>query len=191
MDIHLFSHRHGRKHTIAPSHVNYRACVWALKEEGCTHVLVTTACGSLQEHIAPGDIIILDQFIDRTHRRDGSFYDGKPGSPHGVCHLQMDLPFCERTRQILIKACEKLELKHHKKGVVVTIEGPRFSTKAESVLFRSWGADIVNMTTVPEACLVKETGMCYASIGLPTDYDCWKDTGEPVSWYLVFYKYFY
>lgn len=172
--------RHGRKHTIAPSQINYRACVWALKQEGCTHVVVTTACGSLKEQIHPGDIVILDQFIDRTYKREATFYDGMPSSPPGVCHLQMDLPFCDRTRKLLIKACEKLGLRHHTTGTAVTIEGPRFSTKAESVLFQTWGCDVVNMTTVPEACLVKETAMCYASIALPTDYDCWRDAGEPV-----------
>lgn len=175
----IFSH--GRKHTIMPSHVNYRANVWALKQEGCTHIVVTTACGSLQEQMVPGDIVILDQFIDRTHKRETTFYDGKPGSPSGICHLQMDRPFCERTRQLLIKACQQLGFKYHDKGVMITIEGPRFSSKAESVMFQSWGADLINMTTVPEVCLAKEAGLCYASIGLPTDYDCWKDTGEPVS----------
>ena len=109
------------------------------------------------------------------------------GSPRGICHLQMDLPFCERTRQVLIRACQEQQLKFHSKGTIVTIEGPRFSTKAESHMFRSWNADLVNMTTVPEACLAKEAGLCYASIALPTDYDCWKDTGEPVSETLIVY----
>lgn len=94
------SSRHGRKHTISPTNVNYRANMWALKEEGCTHVLVTTACGSLKEEIRPGDIVILDQFIDRTFKREPSFYDDNPLSPRGICHLQMDLPFCEKTRQV-------------------------------------------------------------------------------------------
>ena len=161
--------------------VNYRANIWALKQEGCTHIIVTTACGSLREHIHPGDIVILDQFIDRTFKREPSFYDGNPTSPNGICHLQMDRPFCEKTQQILIRAAKYLELNVHEKGVAVTIEGPRFSTKAESLMFRSWGGDVVNMTTVPEACLAKEVGLCYASIALPTDYDSWRDEGEPVS----------
>lgn len=174
--------RHGRQHSIMPSLINYRACIWTLKEEGCTHVLTTTACGSLQEHIHPGDVVIIDQFIDRTHRREQTFYDGHSGvGPLGICHMQMDLPFCERTRKILIQACQQEGIPCHKRGVIVTIEGPRFSTKAESVLFRSWGADLVNMTTVPEVCLAKEAGLCYASIALPTDYDCWREAGEPVS----------
>ena len=128
-----------------------------------------------------GHIVVLDQFIDRTFKREPTFFDGNPGSPGGICHLQMDLPFCEHTRQILINACKILGLEHHTRGVVVTVEGPRFSSRAESVLFQSWGGDVINMTTVPEVCLAKEAGMCYASIALPTDYDCWKDTGDPVS----------
>ena len=132
-------------------------------------------------YFSAGHILLLDQFIDRTFKRETSFYDGKPYSPSGICHLQMDLPFCQRTRCILMKACETLGLVHHKRGVVITIEGPRFSSRAESMLFQSWGADVINMTSVPEVCLAKEVGICYASIALPTDYDCWKDTGEPVS----------
>ena len=161
-----------------PTIVNYRANIEALKLSGCTHIIATTACGSLKEEIHPGDIIFLDQFIDRTQKREQTFYDGKPGSKKGVCHIQMDRPFCEKTRSILIKAARELDLKHFETGTTVTIEGPRFSSKAESMLFRSWECDVVNMTTVPEVCLAKEAGICYASIGLPTDYDCWKD--EPV-----------
>lgn len=128
-----------------------------------------------------GDVVILDQFIDRTFKRESTFYDGNSDSPTGICHLQMDLPFCEHTRKVLIKGCETLGFVHHKRGVVITIEGPRFASRAESMLHQSWGADVVNMTSIPEVCLAKEAGLCYASIGLPTDYDCWKDTGEPVS----------
>lgn len=156
--------------------------MWALKEEGCTHVLVTTACGSLREDIHPGDVVILDQFIDKTFKREPSFYDGKTeGIPPGICHAQMDKPFCERTREILIKTCEDLGIVHHSKGVTVTIEGPRFSSKAESIMFQKLGGDVINMTTIPEVCLAKEAGLCYASIALPTDYDSWRDTGEAVS----------
>lgn len=171
--------RHGRKHHLMPSTVNYRANIEALCLQGCTHVIATTACGSLQEHIHPADVVIIDQFIDRTYKREPTFYDGKESSPKGICHMQMDQPFCEKMRSILIKAAKKVDLKCHEKGTVVTIEGPRFSSKAESNMFRSWSCDLVNMTTVPEVCLAKEAGLCYASIGLPTDYDCWKD--EPVN----------
>lgn len=141
-------------------------------------MLATTACGSLREHIHPGDIVVLDQFVDRTHKRESTFYDGKDSSPAGICHLQMDRPFCEKTRSVIIRAANDLGFVVHDGGTAVTIEGPRFSSKAESCMFRAWGCDVVNMTTVPEVCLAKEAGLCYASIGLPTDYDSWKD--EPV-----------
>lgn len=130
----------------------------------------------------------MDQFIDRTSKREPSFYDGKPGAfLPGICHAQMDKPFCERTRQILIKACENLGIAYHKKGVTITIEGPRFSSKAESIMFQKLGGDVVNMTTIPEVCLAKEVGICYASIALPTDYDSWRDTGEAVSTCIYIY----
>ncbi|KAF3852567.1 hypothetical protein F7725_005922 [Dissostichus mawsoni] len=149
--------RHGRQHTIMPSNVNYQANIWALREEGCTHLLVTTACGSLREEIQPGDIVLIDQFIDRTTKRAQTLYDGQPSSPPGVSHIPMAEPFCNRTR-----------------------EGPRFSSRAESLMFRQWGADVINMSTVPEVVLAKEAGLCYASIAMATDYDCWKEHEEAV-----------
>ena len=166
-----------------PSNVNYRANLWALKEEGCSHVVVTTACGSLQEEVHPGDCVILDQFIDRTTKRVSTFYDGQPGSLQGVCHISMETPFCERTRDLIIRAATELGSfsNVHRRGTVLTIEGPRFSSKAESILWRQWGAHVVNMTTVPEVCLAKELGMCYAAIALPTDYDSWHQSKESVS----------
>ncbi|XP_060266986.1 S-methyl-5'-thioadenosine phosphorylase isoform X1 [Ovis aries] len=173
--------RHGRQHTIMPSKVNYQANIWALKEEGCTHVIVTTACGSLKEEIQPGDIIIIDQFIDRTTRRLQTFYDGNHSCARGVCHIPMAEPFCPKTREVLIETAKKLGLRCHSKGTVITIEGPRFSSRAESIMFQTWGADVINMTTVPEVVLAKEAGICYASIAMATDYDCWKEHEEAVS----------
>ncbi|KAI8509272.1 hypothetical protein Bbelb_131200 [Branchiostoma belcheri] len=174
--------RHGRGHTVMPTNINFRANVHALKAEGCTHLVVTTACGSLREDIHPGDMVILDQFIDRTSKRAATFYDGNPGSPVGVCHLPMDTPFCPHTRKILINVCKELEIRHHESGTMVTIEGPRFSSRAESKMFRMWGGDVINMTTVPEVALAKEAGMCYAAVAMATDYDCWKeDPGHHVS----------
>ncbi|XP_054356575.1 S-methyl-5'-thioadenosine phosphorylase isoform X5 [Pongo pygmaeus] len=170
--------RHGRQHTIMPSKVNYQANIWALKEEGCTHVIVTTACGSLREEIQPGDIVIVDQFIDRTTMRPQSFYDGSHSCARGVCHIPMAEPFCPKTREVLIETAKKLGLRCHSKGTMVTIEGPRFSSRAESFMFRTWGADVINMTTVPEVVLAKEAGICYASIAMATDYDCWKEHEE-------------
>ncbi|KAG8506091.1 S-methyl-5'-thioadenosine phosphorylase [Galemys pyrenaicus] len=173
--------RHGRHHTIMPSNVNYQANIWALKEEGCTHIIVTTACGSLREEIQPGDIIIIDQFIDRTDKRSQTFYDGSHPCARGVCHIPMAEPFCPKTREVLIETTKKLGLRCHPRGTMVTIEGPRFSSRAESFMFRIWGADVINMTTVPEVVLAKEAGICYASIAMATDYDCWKEHEEAVS----------
>ncbi|XP_003121927.3 S-methyl-5'-thioadenosine phosphorylase [Sus scrofa] len=173
--------RHGRQHTIMPSKVNYQANIWALKEEGCTHIIVTTACGSLKEEIQPGDFIIIDQFIDRTTKRPQTFYDGNHSCARGVCHIPMAEPFCPKTREVLIETAKKLGLRCHSKGTMITIEGPRFSSRAESLTFQTWGADVINMTTVPEVVLAKEAGICYASIAMATDYDCWKEHEEVVS----------
>ncbi|GFR00878.1 s-methyl-5'-thioadenosine phosphorylase [Trichonephila clavata] len=166
--------RHGRKHTIMPSNVNYRANIFALKDEGCTHVIATNACGSLKEEIKPGHMIFPDQFIDRTTKRDSTFYDGKETSLKGVCHIPMDTPFCPDTRQILIESAKELKVPFHESGTIVVIEGPRFSTRAESNLFRSWNCDIIGMTTLPEVVLANELGLCYATIAMATDYDCWR-----------------
>ncbi|XP_055535429.1 S-methyl-5'-thioadenosine phosphorylase [Wyeomyia smithii] len=172
--------RHGRNHSIMPSNVNYRANIWALKSLGCTHLIVSTATGSLQENIHPGDIVIPDNFIDRTTKRAQTFFDGNELLV-GVCHITMEPAFCTRTREVLIETAKELGIGVHQKGTVVTIEGPRFSSKAESKLFRQWGADLVNMTLVPEVVLAKEAGLCYAAIAMATDYDCWRDCGENVN----------
>ncbi|XP_046848934.1 S-methyl-5'-thioadenosine phosphorylase-like isoform X2 [Xenia sp. Carnegie-2017] len=173
--------RHDKKHSLMPTNINYRANIYALKKAGCTHVIATSACGSLQEKCHPGDLVIIDQFIDRTTKRPSTFYDGQSGHLEGVCHIPMDKPFCEPLRQILIESSKTLGIHCHTKGTVVTIEGPRFSSKAESKLFQSWGCDIINMTTVPEVCLAKEIGVLYSTVCLVTDYDCWKDDGVVVS----------
>lgn len=168
--------RHGKKHTINPTNVNYRANVWALKEQGCTHIIATTACGSLREEIKPGHLVFCSQFIDRTTKRDSTFYDKDK-----VCHIPMAEPFCPKLRNLLAEAASEMKLDFHKKGTVVTIEGPRFSTKSESHMFRQWGADVINMSTVPEAVLAREAGICYAIVAMSTDYDCWHETEESVS----------
>ena len=179
VDVFIIS-RHGRNHEIMPSNVNFRANISALKRVGCTHILATTACGSLRENIKPGDFVILDQFIDRTTKRAQTFYDR-----NRVCHIGMAEPFCEKLRNILIKTGKELKLKIHEKGTVVTIEGPRFSTRAESNLFRQWKADVINMSTVPECVLAREAGMCYASVAMATDYDCWHKSEKPVTLEMV------
>ncbi|MBI2656569.1 S-methyl-5'-thioadenosine phosphorylase [Candidatus Woesearchaeota archaeon] len=168
--------RHGKKHSIMPSNVNYRANIMALKEQGCTHIIATTACGSLREEIKPGHLVFCDQFIDRTTKRASTFYDaGK------VCHIPMAEPFCRKLRKILADAASKMKLEHHKKGTVVTIEGPRFSTKAESHMYRQWNADVINMSTVPEAVLAREAGICYAIVAMSTDYDCFLEDRPEVT----------
>ncbi|XP_030759486.1 S-methyl-5'-thioadenosine phosphorylase-like [Sitophilus oryzae] len=173
--------RHGQKHDIMPSNVNYRANIWALKQEGCTHVIATNACGSLQEDIPPGTLVIIDNFIDRTTKRIQTFYDGEPNNPKGICHLPMEPALCEHTRKVILETAKSINQEVRDGGTIVVIEGPRFSSKAESTIFRSWGAHLVGMTTVPEIVLAKEAGLCYAVIGMATDYDCWRDTGEKVS----------
>lgn len=172
--------RHGRTHAIYPSAVNFRANIWAMKELGATHILAITAVGSLREEIEPGHIVFPDQFIDRTTRRISTFYEGQE-----VCHIPMADPFCERLRKVLAESAARLGIPHHKRGTVITIEGPRFSTRAESNMYRMWGADIINMSTVPEVVLAREAGICYATIAMSTDYDCWHESREPVSWEMI------
>jgi 5'-methylthioadenosine phosphorylase len=176
--------RHGRDHTITPTYVNNRANIQALKELGCDHVIATTACGSLREEIERGHIVIPDQFIDFTRYRKNTFYEVfEPGSP---IHTDMADPFSEPLRKLLIAAAIDLGLPFHPTGTIVTIEGPRFSTRAESVMFRKLGADIVNMSIAPEAALANEAGLSYATIALSTDYDSWRHDEEPVTWEDVF-----
>ena len=172
--------RHGRDHTIPPTQVNYRANIQALKDQGCTHILATTACGSLREEIGRGDFIILDQFIDFTRLRKVSFFDEFP--PGDAKHTAMAYPYSEDLRKILIETAKELNLKFHEKGTVITIEGPRFSTRAESEMFRLWGADVINMSVAPETILANEAGIPYAAVAMSTDYDCWKDDEAPVTW---------
>jgi 5'-methylthioadenosine phosphorylase len=168
--------RHGKQHQITPSNVNSRANIHALKSLGCTHILATTAVGSLKEEISPGDLVLIDQFIDHTKHRQLTFHDKDK-----VVHTSLAEPFCKQLRTILAQTSQELNLRTHTKGTIITIEGPRFSTKAESHMFRTWGADIINMSTVPEVILAREAGLCYASIAMSTDYDCWKETLEPVT----------
>lgn len=172
--------RHGRQHTIPPSGVNNRANIWALKTEGCTHIIATTACGSLREEIRRGDLVIPDQFIDFTRHRAITFFDEfEPGNMH---HTPMAEPFNEKLRELIISTAQKTGLSLHEKGTVLTIEGPRFSTRAESKMFRLWGADIINMSLAPEVILANELAIPYAAIAMSTDYDCWKEDEEPVRW---------
>ncbi|VVB82831.1 S-methyl-5'-thioadenosine phosphorylase [uncultured archaeon] len=170
--------RHGRKHEIPPTQINNRANIFALKYEGCKYILATTAVGSLREEIKREDFVIMDQFIDFTRHRDITFYEK---FEFGPIHTPMADPFSEDLRKKFIESCEKLNFSYHKKGTVVTIEGPRFSTRAESSMYRQWGADIINMSTAPEATLANEAEVPYAAIAMATDYDCWKQDEDSVT----------
>ena len=172
--------RHGRQHTIPPSQVNYRANIQALKDAGCDAILATTACGSLRTRIDRGHLVVLDQFIDFTKQRKSTFFERF--EPHSPVHTPMADPFDPGLRQRFIAACRKLGLDHHETGTVVTIEGPRFSTRAESHMFRTLGADVINMSIATEAALAAEAGIPYAAVAMSTDYDCWKEDEEPVTW---------
>jgi 5'-methylthioadenosine phosphorylase len=171
--------RHGRKHQYSPTQVNNRANIYALKQAGATHIIATTACGSLRQEIDRGHFVILDQFIDFTRFRKNTFADS---FEQGAVHTAMAHPFDESLRNVLYKAVTDLGLNAHDKGCVVTIEGPRFSTVAESNMFRLWGADVINMSTAPEAMLANEAGIPYAAVAMATDYDCWKQDEAPVTW---------
>ena len=172
--------RHGRKHAIPPTQVNNRANIFALKEVGCTHIITTTACGSLKEEIGRGDFIFPDQFIDFTRHRKITFFE--EFNEGDLKHVPMADPFDSNLREILINSAKLLLLKHHSTGTIITIEGPRFSTRAESRMFRMWGADVINMSIAPEVILANELGIPYATIAMSTDYDSWKEDEEPVSW---------
>lgn len=172
--------RHGRQHTIPPTQVNNRANIWAIRELGCTHILATTACGSLRQEIGRGDFVALDQFIDFTRHRAVTFFESF--EPHEMKHTPMADPFDGFLRSKIIETAHELKMNLHETGTVVTIEGPRFSTRAESNMFRLWGADVINMSTAPEAILANELGIPYAAIAMSTDYDCWKTDEAPVTW---------
>jgi len=171
--------RHGRKHQFSPTQVNNRANIHALKELGATHIIATTACGSLKTEIERGDMIILDQFIDFTKHRINTFHES---FENGINHALMADPFDSKLRTLLFQTAQKLAYRVHEKGTVVTIEGPRFSTRAESHMFRGFGADVINMSTAPEVALAVEAEIPYAAVAMSTDYDCWKDDEPPMTW---------
>ncbi|MEM0445536.1 MAG: S-methyl-5'-thioadenosine phosphorylase [Nitrososphaerota archaeon] len=166
----VFLPRHGIAHSIPPHMINYQANIWALKEQGVERVLAPSAVGSLQEEYRPGELVLPDQFIDRTHGRASSFYDGGQ-----VAHISMADPFCPELTDIVYTEALKLGLPIHRGGTYICIQGPRFSTRAESNMFRAWGGHIIGMTLVPEVSLAREARMCYLTIAMVTDYDCWKE----------------
>ena len=172
----VFLPRHGRGHRLTPSHVPYRANIDALKRAGCTDVLSISACGSLRERYAPGDFVMVDQFIDRTFAREKSFF-----GPGMVAHVSMADPVCERLSQLAGDAAEAAGVTVHWSGTYLAMEGPQFSSRAESFLYRQWECDVIGMTNMPEAKLAREAELPYATMAMVTDYDCWHDTSEAVS----------
>ena len=171
-----FVARHGRGHRIMPTEVNYRANIYALKSLGVEHVISVSACGSLREHLHPGEIVIPDQLFDFTKKRAYTFFGNGL-----VAHIGVADPFCPRLSALLADAVEDAGGTVHRGGCFITIEGPRFSTKGESFTYRAWGMDIIGMTTSPEAFLAREAEMCYAVMAHVTDYDVWHETEEPVN----------
>jgi len=171
-----FLARHGLGHFISPTEVNYRANIYALKQLGVRYIVGISACGSLREDYAPGDFVVPDQLIDFTRQRKSSFFgDGL------VVHISSANPFCPNLSNLLYHAASNTPAPVHKAGTFITIEGPRFSTRAESHLFRSWGISIIGMTTSPEAYLAREAELCYATLAHITDYDVWHLDEEPVN----------
>lgn len=162
-----FLPRHGSKHTLPPAAINYRANLWALKELGVTRVIAPTAAGSLQPHVKPGDFVVCDQFVDRTHGRQDTFYPSGPT----VAHVGAADPYCPVMRQLSVAVGREQGVTVHDRGTVVVIQGPRFSTRAESRWFSSLGWEVINMTQYPEVILARELELCYVNISLITDYD--------------------
>jgi 5'-methylthioadenosine phosphorylase len=160
--------RHGEGHLLNPSQVPYRANIFALKALGVTHVIASGAVGSLREEVAPRHLVIPDQVIDKTFRRAGTFFDEL------AVHVELAAPFCGGLRNALVKGGAGFPVRIHQGGTYVCMEGPQFSTRAESELHRSWGASLIGMTIMPEARLAREAELCYAVVALPTDYDCWR-----------------
>jgi len=171
-----FLPRHGSKHTLPPAAINYRANLWALRELGVTRVIAPTAAGSLQIGVKPGDFVVVDQFVDRTYGRAQTFYDGPR-----VVHISSADPYCEDLRQRSIRVGRELGISVHERGTVVVVQGPRFSTRAESKWYASQGWEVINMTQYPEVVLARELQMCYVNIALITDYDVGLEGLEPVT----------
>jgi 5'-methylthioadenosine phosphorylase len=171
-----FLPRHGRGHRISPHEVNYRANIHGLKQLGVSHVISISAVGSMRPEIHPGDVVIVDQLFDRTKSRECSFFgDGIVG------HIQFADPMCGALSALLYEVTRELGATVHRGGTYICIEGPQFSTRAESRIYRSWGVDVIGMTNIPEAKLAREAGLCYATVALSTDYDCWHEEEADVS----------
>jgi 5'-methylthioadenosine phosphorylase len=172
----VFLPRHGRGHRLLPSELNYRANIWGLKSLGVTHILSVSAVGSMKEQYPPSHLVLPDQFYDRTrHRADTFFGDGL------VAHVSMADPVCPALAELGGEVLAEADIAHHMGGTYVCMEGPQFSTRAESQIYRSWGADVIGMTQLQEAKLAREAEICFLCLALVTDYDCWKLDEEAVS----------
>jgi 5'-methylthioadenosine phosphorylase len=171
-----FLPRHGAGHRLSPSEINFRANLHGLKQLGVTHVISVSAVGSMREEIAPGHLVLVDQYLDRTVHRARTFFEGGV-----VAHVAFADPACGQLRKHLEAACFAAGATVHNKGTYLCIEGPQFSTRAESLLYRTWGIDVIGMTAMPEARLAREAELCYATLALATDYDCWHDAHEAVT----------
>ncbi|MEP6957475.1 MAG: S-methyl-5'-thioadenosine phosphorylase [Nitrospirota bacterium] len=171
-----FLSRHGRGHRLNPTDINYRANIYALKSLGVRRVISVSAVGSMKESIKPGDVVLPDQFIDFTKRRVSTFFEGG-----GVAHVAFGEPICASLATELLASAQSVGATVHRGGVYLCIEGPQFSTKGESRLYRQWGVDVIGMTNMPEAKLAREAELCYATVALVTDYDCWHETEEAVT----------
>ncbi len=172
----VFLPRHGRGHRIPPTDINYRANIYGMKKLGVEWIISVSAVGSMKEEIKPGDVVIVDQFFDRTTKRASTFF-----SSGIVGHVEFAEPVCGGLATVLHDAARKAGATVHRGGTYICIEGPQFSTKAESLIYRSWGVDVIGMTNIPEAKLAREAEMCYSTVALSTDYDCWHETEESVS----------
>ena len=164
-----FLSRHGDGHTLSPGEVPFAANIFALKKLGVNSIISSGAVGSLREDIAPGDLVVVDQIIDKTFRRTSSFFSG-----FGAVHCELADPTCGRVREMLIATAKGIDVTTHPNGTYVCMEGPQFSTRAESLMHRAWGGDLIGMTAMPEAKLAREAQICYALVALASDYDCWK-----------------
>jgi len=171
----VFLPRHGRGHRLPPSSINARANIDALKRAGCTDLISLSAVGSLREALAPGDFVIVDQYIDRTFAREKSFF-----GPGLTAHVSMAHPVCARLSAMAASAARAAGAKVTDKGCYLAMEGPQFSTRAESLLYRSWNCDVIGMTGMPEAKLAREAELPYAAVAMVTDYDCWREDEGPV-----------
>ncbi len=171
-----FLARHGRGHRIGPSEINYRANIYALKSVGVTRVVSVSAVGSMKETVRPGEVVLPDQFVDLTKRRIGTFFEQGI-----VAHVAFAEPVCHALATSLLKAAQNVGASVHQGGVYLCIEGPQFSSRGESNIYRQWGVDVIGMTNLPEAKLAREAELCYATMALVTDYDCWHDTEAAVT----------